>query len=371
MLSWSANGTALLEMRKLAVEMGPDPILPGLNWGKAEKSLKGERYGELLACVMADVRTLSQQVGVQPADAAEMMRRGVCDGAVAAEEPGQLRNLLKFLLYGAREKLSAEAELGEVMRQHPAFRGFPVQEAWRLCMDEDRWHEPGGADGLRFDNEPGYMGAMLRGLTGVIQDNLKRPGRVPNAAEFEMLHDAAVSGVFSREFFKALRIDGPTTTAAIDTLTAPHVDYADATKKAADIMEDMLPEQLTHMQRGYRGTQGAQYELEPGWNLSEKGLAELQKAERGFKGWVKLRTNGAPMSSWPRNGQSKASCNGSARSRPRRSASHWPTRYLARMQRPSAVKSLTTANCVSSRRPAERWSRPISSMTATLARLAS
>jgi hypothetical protein len=290
---WSAVGSSFALTRNLAAEVGGNRGIDlSFNWNKVEQRLSGELHGQLLASVMADVRSLSMQTGLAPADAAEAMRRAVCEGTVAPEDPMQFRNLLKFALYSVREKQAAEAELGEVMRRHHAFRDFPVQEAWRLCMDHDRWHEPGGADGLRFDNEAGYMGAMLRGLKQVLEDDLHHGGRMPTAAEFEELHDTAVGGVFSRHFPQALRSDAPDTAAAVDALTAPHTNYQQAMIEAEDILK-RLPERLTHFETGYRGMQGAQFELRPGWNLSVDGLAELQNAERNFKGWARMLTPGS------------------------------------------------------------------------------
>jgi hypothetical protein len=291
---WSAAGSSLTLMRDLAAEVhGNGGVDLSFNWYKAEGLLSGDLHGQLLAGVMADVRWLSVQTGLAPADAAEVMRRAICEGTVAPEDPMQFRNLLKFALYGVREKLTAEAALGEVMRRHPAFRDFPVQEAWRLCMDHDRWHEPGGADGLRFDNEAGYMGAMLRGLKQVLEDDLNHKGRVPTAAEFEALHDTAVAGVFTRHFPQGLKRDDPVTAAAVDALTAPRTDYQQATIEADEILRRRLPDQLTHFETGYRGVQGAKYELKPGWNLSKEGLAELHDAERNFKGWARMLTPGS------------------------------------------------------------------------------
>jgi hypothetical protein len=291
---WSAAGSSLTLMRDLDAEVrGNGGVDLSFNWYRAEELLSGELHGHLLASVMADARSLSMQTGLAPADAAEVMRRAVCDGTVAAEDPIQFRNLLKFALYGVREKLTAEAELGEVMRRHPAFRDFPVQEAWRFCMDHDRWHEPGGADGLRFDNEAGYMGAMLRGLKQVLEDDLNHKGRVPTAAEFEELHDTAVAGVFTRHFPQGLKGDGPVTAAVVDALTAPRANYQQATIEAEEILRRRLPDQLSHFETGFRGVQGAHYELKPGWNLSKDGLAELQHAERNFKGWARMLTPGS------------------------------------------------------------------------------
>lgn len=310
---WSVDGSSLTLMRNLAAEVGGNRGADlAFNWPEVEERLSGELHGHLLASVMADVRSLSMQTGLAPADAAEAMRRAVCEGSVAHEDPIQFRNLLKFALYGVREKLTAEAELSEVMRRHPAFRDFPVQEAWRLCMDHDRWHEPGGADGLRFDNEAGYMGAMLRGLKQVLEDDLNHRGRLPTAAEFEALHDTAVGGVFSRHFPQALRSDGPATAAAVDALTAPRTNYQQATIAAEDILNGMLPDQLTHFETGYRGIQGAQFELRPGWNLSQEGLAELQEAERNFKGWARMLTPGSGQaqlaSQWAEQGPQQWVC---------------------------------------------------------------
>jgi hypothetical protein len=291
---WSVEGSSLMLMRDLAVELRgkfDDDIL--LNWRKTARLLSSERHGKLLASVMADVQSLSTRTGLPPADAAESMRQAVGEEAIVPEVPIQFRNLLKFALYSVREKLTAEAELGEVMRRHPAFREFPVQDAWRLCMDHDRWHEPGGADGLRFDNEAGYMGAMLRGLKKVLENDLNHRTHLPTAAEFEDLHDTAVGGVFSRHFPQALANDGPATAAAVDALTAPRANYQQATIEAEDILDGRLPEKLTHLETGYRAIQGAKFELEPGWNLSQEGLAELQAAERNFKGWARMLTPGA------------------------------------------------------------------------------
>jgi hypothetical protein len=84
---------------------------------------------------------------------------------------------------------AAEQELAEEMGG-PLFHGFPRDQAWRLLMDAK--HHVRGRYG--FENEAGYMTAMMRGFTKILRER----GRKVTAEYFEELHDVAVENVFNR-----------------------------------------------------------------------------------------------------------------------------------------------------------------------------
>src|SRR3954454_10483381 len=110
-----------------------------------------------------------------------------------------------------------------------------------MCMDEDQWNQPAGTEGLRFDNEPGYMGSMLRALTQVVEDDLRGRNTVPTAAGLAQLHATAVGGTFSRHFVEALVATDPRIPEAIDALTAPLPSRQEAVARADETMDSSLP----------------------------------------------------------------------------------------------------------------------------------
>jgi hypothetical protein len=79
------------------------------------------------------------------------------------------------------------------MSKHEKLRGFPKQHIWKMLMDA-KHHKTRGKYG--FENEKGYMGAMMNSLHLMLGTVDQKP---LSADLYEQLHDAAVRGVSDRE----------------------------------------------------------------------------------------------------------------------------------------------------------------------------
>jgi hypothetical protein len=86
--------------------------------------------------------------------------------------------------------IEAQSELSEEMDDHDEFDDFPRDQSWRLLMDGK--HQGRGKVG--FENEPGYMPAMMKGFT----EMLATLGQRLTADGYEALHDLCVDGVKDR-----------------------------------------------------------------------------------------------------------------------------------------------------------------------------
>lgn len=86
---------------------------------------------------------------------------------------------------------TAETTLGDEMRKHEALNKFPQSKIWMMLMD-GKYHATRGKYG--FENEKGYMSALMSAFTNMLQ-NLTDELTVDSYA---YLHDLAVNGVYNR-----------------------------------------------------------------------------------------------------------------------------------------------------------------------------
>ncbi|WP_343602821.1 DUF4157 domain-containing protein [Roseateles sp.] len=111
-----------------------------------------------------------------------------------------MRSAVEEAIVMARNNVSQDAvaqiEEGEdqahlAMQQHEGTAGLPKAEIWRMVMDGKHQASRGK---YGFENESGYMGAMLRGFSQM----LGTVGTPLDAGMYEALHDSAVRGVRTR-----------------------------------------------------------------------------------------------------------------------------------------------------------------------------
>lgn len=88
-------------------------------------------------------------------------------------------------------RIDAEQQLATTLPKHPRLAHVRPEDAWRLLMDADAQAARGP---FGFENEPGYMAAMMRALKHML-DTLDEPF---TADLFEKLHQVAVTNVQSR-----------------------------------------------------------------------------------------------------------------------------------------------------------------------------
>ena len=212
-------------------------------------------------------------------EAAEAMRTAVLDERQGPPLTGQIRGLAALLLYGAREMHREAGGLAEALARHPVLRALPPREAWRLCVDE-RAVGDGLHAGLRFDNEPGYMGGMYRALALMATQDVQ--GRRLDAGAFVALHDTAVHGVFVRgTLSQGLAMPGPIVLQAIKDLTAPQARFPEflqccESRDALYGADGDLPG-IRQIRKGLRASdETTTVSLTLGSNASEAGLAELK-----------------------------------------------------------------------------------------------
>jgi len=154
-----------------------------------------ERFGSFMADVSEDVATLADRAGpgVSLAHVAETMRMAVIKGQLGADlGPGDKVRLL-YALYGVHRAAEAQAALAPMLAATPGFQSLPPKQAWRMLLDQSAWGD-GRHAGLRFENEPGYLGGMYNGLSRVLQAH--QQGLMFDASMLEDLHDAATQGVY-------------------------------------------------------------------------------------------------------------------------------------------------------------------------------
>ena len=283
--AWATGGHALQHLRQV------DETLSQLG-ASISDVLDGRTYGALMSHLMTDVNWVANMSGLSHASTAEALRHAVNDGRAADDLYVPMRNVLQFALYGVREKSLAEAELAATMHNHPVFQGFPVEHAWRFGMEQERWNDPGAEHGLRFENEPGYMGAFLRGLKRVIDSesssSSQGKGKI-DAKWVESLHHTAVNGVFPREFLAGWhhRADNPVD--GVACLTAPGSNVEEKAAHAASVF-GIMPDQLEPLKQGYRDGRLVEFTLTHPKNLSEEGLSELAAFQSHFPNWAEFRS---------------------------------------------------------------------------------
>lgn len=256
-------------------------------WG----SFQGSHFGSLMATLHAELAEGAASAGLSLSAAAEAMRKTLLGLPLAPQQAlqkppplsPQMRGLAALLLYGAREMHREAQTLAAALAQHPAMRALPPQEAWRLCVDQPAVGD-GLHAGLRFDNEPGYMAGMYRGLAQMVLQDVR--GIALDAGSFVDLHDTAVHGVFARSTLEqGLARCQTGTLHAIDGLTAPGARFPESLQDhgASGPLHDAGPglEGIRQIRKGLRSAdETTTVYLTGGGNASEKGLQELQ-AEGG------------------------------------------------------------------------------------------
>lgn len=116
----------------------------------------------------------------------------VVNGRLGADLKPTDKGRMLYALYGVRQAAEAQQALAPLLAATPGFQSLPPEQAWRMLLDRSAWDD-GGHAGLRFENEPGYVGAMYNGLNRVLQAH--QQGRLFDAAMLEEGHDAATQGV--------------------------------------------------------------------------------------------------------------------------------------------------------------------------------
>lgn len=254
----------------------------------------GPEFGALLTHVIDDIAAISNAENLSPIEVAETLRQAISRGHGANNMDADLKNVLQFGLYAVREKLQGEADLAGAMRAHPAFQSFPVAHTWKFCIEQEHWNDEGAASGMRFDNEPGYMGGMSRGLKFVIDsetDSSSRKKREIDSTWLENLHDIAVNGVFRRSFMRSWPsyVDSDEAVNAVAALTAPGSNINDKIKSADLAAGYEVPVYLMPLQDGYRD-QLVGFELSTSKNLSPAGIDELKEFQSRFPDWAAFRS---------------------------------------------------------------------------------
>lgn len=311
--NWFWQGQAAQHLQQLEAELN--------NGSNIRELLDGPGFGGLLTHVIDDIASISNAENLSPIEVAEELRQAISTGRGANNLDISLKNALQFGLYAVREKLQGEAELAGSMQTHPAFQSFPVAQAWKFCIEQEHWGDYGAASGMRFDNEPGYMGSMFRGLKFVIDSEAgsssRKKGEI-DATWLENLHDIAVKGVFQRRVMHDWQFGANVEEAvnAVAALTAPGSNISDKVRSAASAIF-YLPEHLLPLEGGYRQGQLVQFKLVYPKNLTPAGLGDLQKFQSRFAGWAEFRSVGNRPIDWDEvergNAQVMWACTGKSR----------------------------------------------------------
>ncbi|WP_231103627.1 hypothetical protein [Xanthomonas graminis] len=227
--------------------------------------LEKERFAAFMVMVDADVQAVAARASISIQDAAELMRQGVVDGTLGVNLSNKDKGQMLFALYGVREKHAVQDAVSQAFSLHPAFHSLPVAESWRMGLEKGVWGDE-KHKGLRFENEPGYMGGMLRGLTAMIQAD--HGGRKLDAQLLKELHDHATAGVFNES----------TLTNGLTLLTPGGLsEIIDLTSRCATDQRpaDLPPGPIRLLEPDYRDMMPVSFELNPGSNLSRNGLHEM------------------------------------------------------------------------------------------------
>ncbi len=149
------------------------------------------------------IQHLEQHFGAahaEPAAIAQAMDQYLVDLHAIPAPSGAKRAkslMIALALRSMREERNERALLASAMAQHPAFNGVDTTRVWQMLMDEHAQQPPATAHWANFENEPGYMAGMYRGLIRVIRHDLQ--GVQPDGSTIEGLHDETVSGVANRQ----------------------------------------------------------------------------------------------------------------------------------------------------------------------------
>ncbi|MEE3651268.1 MULTISPECIES: Fic family protein [unclassified Brenneria] len=185
---------------------------------------------------------------------------------------------MMLALYSIREMEEAKGELQSVMSEHPVFRMVDIKNIWRMLLD-GKAHDDGKHQGLRFDNEPGYMAGMYRGLTQVLRNDLQRDDRVSPETMLAQLHDKAIGGVVDINSVKLLTeelkiSDEPHTSSLLVSLGR------ETSRNDSAESDDDYSNILSFMEKGYR-SQAVSFVLLKNDNLTKEGFNELKQRYTG------------------------------------------------------------------------------------------
>jgi hypothetical protein len=282
--AWAGQGEAVRHLRVVDGELNGGVTLGDL--------LDGPRIGSLMTALARDIESLARPHGLAAASVAEEMRQVVNRGRFDGDLWIPLQNTLQFALYALREKYSAEADLGGSLARHPQFWNLPVHETWRFGIEQPRWNDPGASEGLRFENEPGYMAGVFRGLKAVIDADLSSSSKL-TVSGLERLHDCAVAAVFPRTTHRnwQTRFQAEEALAAVAELTRPGSDVGSKCRAAAERCDD-LPQIVRPMAQGYRDHCDVSFGLT---NMTPAGLHELQQFQIEFPRWAEFQQGGEPI----------------------------------------------------------------------------
>ncbi|HET7864865.1 MAG TPA: hypothetical protein VFL86_10720, partial [Burkholderiaceae bacterium] len=210
--------------------------------------------------VLKDATTVAAKAGpgVSPARAAEAMRMAVIEGQLGADlDPADKARMI-YALYGVRQATEALDGLAPLLAATPSFQSLPPEQTWRMVLDRSAWDD-GRHAGLRFENEPGYMGGMYNGLTHVLKAH--QQGHPLDAAMLEDVHDAATRGVFQMRV--TLRLLGEHDVQCAARRTGP--------EGAAGVG---LAEKNCRFESGFRDLGAVTFGLHAGDNVTRAGLKE-------------------------------------------------------------------------------------------------
>ena len=193
----------------------------------------------------------------------------VVNGRLGADLKPTDKGRMLYALYGVRQAAEAQQALAPLLAATPGFQSLPPEQAWRMLLDRSAWDD-GGHAGLRFENEPGYMGAMYNGLSRVLQAH--QQGRLFDAAMLEEVHDAATQGVYQMPATSA-ELRGKADLQSAAELTGP----AGAAASPPHAQRGPVPMENGHpgFESGFRVSGGAFFDLYAGSTVTPAGLEEF------------------------------------------------------------------------------------------------
>lgn len=247
-------------------------------------TLDGAILGRFMTKMLDDVTHVSEKTGMDKNASAEKMRQTIIEGQFAKNTNPRNKALMLFALYAIREMEAAKRELQAVMTVHDVFKNVDGEKIWKMLIDGEM-HEEGTHKGLRFENEPGYLAGMLRGLTQVLRNDLatKQGNSITPDSMLTELHDTATERVITRGCFNKLiekfreNPDSKVHLGLVEIIgreTAPNF-FLKRRTLSADEQENLHHDRVDYMKLGYRRC-GVRFGLVKDDNLSRSGLKELQ-----------------------------------------------------------------------------------------------
>ncbi|MFC3394294.1 Fic family protein [Brenneria rubrifaciens] len=242
---------------------------------------RGPAFGQFMAMVDADVSMLADKTGVDKSIAAEQMRKAIDTGYFGARSKPENKIRMMLALYSIRETELAKNELAAVMAEHPTFNSVSINNVWRMLIDSSA-HDDGRHNGLRYENEPGYIAGMYRGLAEVLRNDLRPDGDVSGEVMIERLHDKAIGGVIDSDRLKRAVVLAMSGSSKQAKGLLAHVASFTNTVKLTDvpnITSGTSSDVLKCLDKGYR-TQSVIFSLNQGKNCSQEGFKELLERYR-------------------------------------------------------------------------------------------